>query len=80
MSQRDELHSKLAHYLDDIDLSTGWPRALLRQGPKSRPSATPVGHMREVKYDDGFVEGPFGTDPDAISSARPWGDDVLGIR
>jgi len=66
--------------LDDVNLSTGRPRTLLRPRPKGRPSATSVGHMLQVEDDDGFVEGPFGADPDAISTARLRADDVLGIR
>ena len=68
------------YYLDDINLSTGWPRALLRQGPKGRPSGTSVRHMFEIDYDDGFVEGLFGADPNAISPTRSRANDVLGIR
>jgi len=36
--------------------------------------------MFQVDDDDRFVEGPLGTDSDAISATRVRADDVLGIR
>ena len=36
--------------------------------------------MFQVDDDDGFVEGPFGADPDTISTAGLRSNDVLGIR
>ena len=70
----------LGRNLNDINLSAGRPRALLRQRPKGWPSSTSVGHMFEVEDDDGFVKGLFGTDPDAISPTRSRVDDVLRVR
>jgi len=78
--QRDQILFRFVNALNNVDLSTGWPRTFLRQGPKGRPSATPVGHVLEVDYNDGLVKGLFGTDPDAVSSTSPWADDVRGIR
>ena len=65
--------------LDDVNFPTGRPRTVLRPRPKGWPSATPVGHMFKVDDDDGFVEGPFGADPDTVSTARLRVDDVLGV-
>ena len=69
-----------AGYLEDIDLSTGWPRALPRNGPKRWPSGASVRHMFEIKYDDGFIEGLFRANPVAVSPAGPRLDDILRIR
>lgn len=75
-----KLQSKQARYLDDVNLSTGWPRALPRDGPERWPSGTSIRHMFEVKDDDGFVEGLFRADPIAVSSIGPRLDDIHGIR
>jgi hypothetical protein len=78
--QRDVIKLKQKRYLDDVNFSTSWPRALPRDGPERWPGGTPVRHMLEVKDDDRFVKGLLRTDPIAVSSARLRVDDIREIR
>ena len=74
--QRDQLVFSFVNALQYTTQHHELRGATRCQGPsettsKRLPCATSVRYILEVGDDDGFVEGPLGVDPDAVSPVRP---------